>query len=133
MFAAAGWQVLTVKYGRLLEELFARPGGEALRARIDEMSNPEYQRLLRCTAAAAAASACPATARSGRRSRALVDALDDATLRAAIRNLGGHDLDALRRGVRRHRRHPAHGDLRLHRQGLRPGHRGPPAEPLRRC
>ena len=27
MFASAGWQVLTVKYGRLLEELFARPGG----------------------------------------------------------------------------------------------------------
>ena len=49
MFAAAGWQVLTVKYGQLLQELFARPGGEALRARIDEMSNPEYQRLLRCT------------------------------------------------------------------------------------
>ncbi|MGZ4663993.1 MAG: pyruvate dehydrogenase, partial [Frankiaceae bacterium] len=30
MFAAAGWQVLTVKYGRLLENLFARPGGQAL-------------------------------------------------------------------------------------------------------
>jgi pyruvate dehydrogenase E1 component len=27
MFDAAGWQVLTVKYGRLLESLFARPGG----------------------------------------------------------------------------------------------------------
>ena len=48
MFAAAGWQVLTVKYGRLLEELFARPGGDALRDRIDDMPNPEYQRLLRC-------------------------------------------------------------------------------------
>src|ERR671939_1859358 len=50
MFAAAGWQVLTVKYGRLLEELFARPGGGALRDRIDAMSNPEYQRMLRRTA-----------------------------------------------------------------------------------
>src|SRR5512142_735540 len=47
MFAAAGWQVLTVKYGRLLENLFARPGGEALRGRLDEMPNAEYQRLLR--------------------------------------------------------------------------------------
>ncbi|MGZ6869408.1 MAG: pyruvate dehydrogenase, partial [Frankiaceae bacterium] len=37
MFAAAGWQVLTVKYGRLLEELFARDGGPALRDRIDAM------------------------------------------------------------------------------------------------
>jgi len=26
MFAAAGWQVLTVKYGQLLEDLFGRPG-----------------------------------------------------------------------------------------------------------
>ncbi|MEO3788518.1 hypothetical protein ABGB12_34770 [Actinocorallia sp. B10E7] len=49
MFAAAGWQVLTLKYGRLLEDLFARPGGDALRTRIDAMANPEYQRLLRCT------------------------------------------------------------------------------------
>src|SRR5690348_11196643 len=30
MFTAAGWQVITLKYGRLLEELFARPGGQAL-------------------------------------------------------------------------------------------------------
>src|SRR5439155_1559562 len=51
MFDAAGWQVLTLKYGRLLEELFTRPGGAELRARIDAMPNPEYQRLLRCDAA----------------------------------------------------------------------------------
>ena len=47
MFEAAGWQTILVKYGRLLRELFARPGGEALRRRIDEMPNEEYQRLLR--------------------------------------------------------------------------------------
>ena len=51
MFASAGWQVLTVKYGHLLEDLFTRPGGAQLRARIDDMPNPEYQRLLRCTPA----------------------------------------------------------------------------------
>jgi pyruvate dehydrogenase E1 component len=91
MFASAGWQVLTVKYGHLLEELFARPGGTELRARIDEMSNPEYQRMLRCT---------PAQLRErlpgGREPiAALMAALDDQTLVAAIRNLGGHDLAAL--------------------------------------
>ena len=47
MFEAAGWQVLTVKYGRRLEALFERAGGEDLRRRIDEMPNEEYQRLLR--------------------------------------------------------------------------------------
>ncbi|HEY6314577.1 MAG TPA: hypothetical protein VIY52_27790 [Streptosporangiaceae bacterium] len=48
MFTAAGWQVITLKYGRLLDKLFAEPGGDALRHRIDAMPNPEYQRLLRC-------------------------------------------------------------------------------------
>ena len=41
MFEAAGWQVLTVKYGRLLEELFTRPGGGALRPPNDEMPQPQ--------------------------------------------------------------------------------------------
>src|ERR671921_2012886 len=91
MFAAAGWQVLTVKYGHLLQELFVRPGGDALRARIDEMSNPEYQRLLRCTDAQLR-ERLPGEDPD---LRALVGTLDDATLRAAVRNLGGHDLDAL--------------------------------------
>jgi pyruvate dehydrogenase E1 component len=50
MFTAAGWQVITVKFGALLESLFARPGGAALRNRILDMPNPEYQRLLRCSA-----------------------------------------------------------------------------------
>lgn len=92
MFGAAGWQVLTVKYGRLLERLFTEPGGAQLRTRIDEMSNPEYQRLLRCT---------PAQLRTRLPDgdpalEGLVAGLDDDTLRAAIRNLGGHDLAALR-------------------------------------
>jgi pyruvate dehydrogenase E1 component len=91
MFEAAGWQVLTVKYGRLLEELFTRPGGAALRDRIDAMSNPEYQRLLRCT---------PAQLRErlpggDAELEALVGTLDDDSLDAAIRNLGGHDLVTL--------------------------------------
>jgi pyruvate dehydrogenase E1 component len=91
MFDAAGWQVLTVKYGRLLEELFTRPGGAALRRRIDEMPNPEYQRLLRCTPdhlRERLPAGDPSLAR-------FIAELDDATLHAAVRNLGGHDLDAL--------------------------------------
>ena len=91
MFTAAGWQVITLKYGRLLTELFARPGGEALRHRIDAMPNPEYQRLLRCP---------PDELRrrlpGGDEPLArLIADLDDTALAAAIRNLGGHDLAAL--------------------------------------
>ncbi|GAB2986337.1 pyruvate dehydrogenase [Amycolatopsis acidiphila] len=91
MFAAAGWQVLTLKYGHLLEELFTRPGGAALRARIDEMPNPEYQRLLRCDAQQVRDRLPGGDAEIAR----LVSEVDDGMLLAAIRNLGGHDLDAL--------------------------------------
>jgi len=91
MFTAAGWQVLTLKYGQLLEELFARPGGDALRARIDEMPNPEYQRLLRCGTAELRRRLPGDTAPIAR----LIADLDDDTLARAIRDLGGHDLGAL--------------------------------------
>ena len=91
MFTAAGWQVITLKYGRLLGELFARPGGQALRDRIDAMPNPEYQRLLRCD---------PDELRrrlpgADESLASLVAGLDDAELARAIRNLGGHDLSSL--------------------------------------
>ena len=91
MFESAGWQVLTVKYGHLLEELFTRPGGNELRARIDEMPNPEYQRLLRCTPLQLRERLPGGSAPIA----ALIAGLDDDTLTAAIRNLGGHDLAAL--------------------------------------
>jgi pyruvate dehydrogenase E1 component len=95
MFAAAGWQVLTVKYGRLLEELFTRPGGGHLRDRIDEMTNPEYQRMLRRTPAELRAM-LPGDGPGAAAIAELVADVPDEDLRAAVRNLGGHDLDALR-------------------------------------
>lgn len=92
MFSAASWQVLTVKYGRLLRELFDRPGGDALRARIDTMQNAEYQRLLRCDADEVRTRLPDGHADLA----SLVADLDDDTLLAAVRNLGGHDTAALR-------------------------------------
>ncbi|MEW1756839.1 pyruvate dehydrogenase [Streptomyces cyaneofuscatus] len=94
MFAAAGWQVLVLKYGTLLEELFTRTGGEALRQRIDSMSNAEYQRLLRCSADQLR-DRLPGTGPGAPAVTELLAALDDATLLAAVRNLAGHDLEAL--------------------------------------
>jgi pyruvate dehydrogenase E1 component len=91
MFASAGWQVLTVKYGRLLEELFTRSGGGELRERIDRMPNPEYQRLLRCTPDQLRERLPGGSAPIA----GLISGLDDQTLTEAIRNLGGHDLAAL--------------------------------------
>jgi pyruvate dehydrogenase E1 component len=87
MFEAAGWQTIAVKYGSRLDTLFERPGGPALRRRIDEMPNEEYQRLLRAT---------PRELRERLPAGAdglagLVEELDDDELRAGLRDLGGHD------------------------------------------
>jgi pyruvate dehydrogenase E1 component len=100
MFAAAGWQTITVKYGRRLRALFERPGGEALRARIDQMPNEEYQRLLR-SPAAELRERLPGAGGARRELQRLLGELEDDELSAALRDLGGHDLadllDAFRR------------------------------------
>ncbi|MFZ0717368.1 transketolase-like TK C-terminal-containing protein [Mycobacterium sp.] len=95
MFAAAGWQVITVRFGRLLEDLFGRPGGAALRRRILDMPNSEYQRLLRCSAQELRVR-LPADGDDAGAIGDLITGLDDHTLVRAIGNLGGHDIDSLR-------------------------------------
>ncbi|QLL10378.1 pyruvate dehydrogenase [Mycobacterium vicinigordonae] len=94
MFEAAGWQVITVSFGRLLQSLFSRRGGQALRSRIVAMENPEYQRLLRCNAEQLR-QRLPGDSPDSDEIAGLLGSLDDASLTAAIRNLGGHDLEAL--------------------------------------
>ena len=95
MFDAAGWQVITLKYGRLLQELFSREGGDALRRRIDGMTNPEYQRLLRC-APAQLRERLPGAGPGAGPITALLADVPDERLGEVIANLGGHDLDVLR-------------------------------------
>jgi pyruvate dehydrogenase E1 component len=90
-FSDAGWHVLDVKYGRQLEAAFARPGGAALRRRIDEMPNDEYQHLFGLTGAEARTFFCgndPAL------TAALAPVADD-EVQTLLTNLGGHDLRAL--------------------------------------
>ena len=91
MFEAAGWETITVKYGRRLRRLFERDGGDALRERIDSMSNEEYQRLLR-SPPAELRRRLPGDNGGDREIRGLMDGLDDAEITAAIADLGGHDL-----------------------------------------
>lgn len=45
LFQAANWQVLEAKYGQQLQYVFARPGGQVLRRRLDEMSKEGDQRM----------------------------------------------------------------------------------------
>jgi pyruvate dehydrogenase E1 component len=94
MFEAAGWQTITVKYGRWLRELFARDGGGALRRRIDHMPNEEYQRLLR-SAPGELRERLPGSGRGARDVARLIGEVDDDELLRAVRDLGGHDLGDL--------------------------------------
>jgi pyruvate dehydrogenase E1 component len=94
MFEAAGWQTLTVKYGRWLRELFERDGGGALQRRIDLMPNEEFQRLLRSDAAELR-ERLPGTGRGSGDVAKLTSGLDDDELLRAVRDLGGHDLSDL--------------------------------------
>ena len=94
MFDAAGWQTITVKYGRWLRELFERDGGRALRRRIDRMPNEEYQRLLR-SGPDELRERLPGTGRGSREIDKLARELDDEEILRAIRDLGGHDLGDL--------------------------------------
>lgn len=94
MFEGAGWQVITVRFGSLLEELFTRSGGSELKSRILTMSNPEYQRLLRCSAEELR-ERLPGQSPDSSALQNLVATLSDETLLAAIRNLGGHDMPSL--------------------------------------
>lgn len=95
LFESNGWLVLEAKYGRALQALFARPGGAELRRRIDEMSNEEYQALIRAPGAELRGRLTGAPGYDGAAiGRALADVADDA-LPAVIANLGGHDLEEL--------------------------------------
>jgi len=94
MFRAMGWDVVTLKYGRLMEQAFAKPGGEELRDWIDRTPNDLYAAL---TFQGGAAWRAQLHADFGRNSPAgrLVDDYDDEALSGLMCNLGGHDLDLL--------------------------------------
>ena len=91
-FADAGWHVTEAKYGTKMQAAFDAPGGDALRDRIDEMSNEAYQALFALRGADLRAKfldgADEATERWAER-------VDDDTLADLVFNLGGHDLGLL--------------------------------------
>jgi pyruvate dehydrogenase E1 component len=91
-FADAGWHVAEAKYGARLTAAFAQPGGDALEAHIDSLSNEAYQELFALSGADVRRSflrgADPAVVR-------IADSLDDESLTALVTDLGGHDLGLL--------------------------------------
>ncbi|HEY9595874.1 MAG TPA: 1-deoxy-D-xylulose-5-phosphate synthase N-terminal domain-containing protein, partial [Spirochaetia bacterium] len=93
LFDDSGWQVIETKYGTRLQEAFAREGGEELRACIDEMSNEEYQCLIRREGAVIR------EALLGKRAGAAIGRclrdVPDGELPGLLANLGGHDMAQL--------------------------------------
>jgi pyruvate dehydrogenase E1 component len=92
MFDAVGWQVLEAKYGRHLRSAMERPGGDALRRRIDEMANEEYQVLIRRPGAEARARCIEGAPVQDRDALArAIGRLKDADVPRVLADLGGHD------------------------------------------
>jgi pyruvate dehydrogenase E1 component len=98
LFHTMGWRVVTLKYGKLLEAAFRRPGGEALRRWIDDCPNSHYSAL---------------TYKGGRGWRerlkrdlgdthgikTLLDEHDDPALHRLMTNLAGHDMASVLEGL----------------------------------
>ena len=97
LFAGAGWSVLEAKYGARLEAAMSGERGQALRQRIDAMSNEEYQALIRVAdgpTLRARLADVPDPADRDAILGAVAD-VSDAELRPLLANLGGHDLPRL--------------------------------------
>ncbi len=95
LFEESGWQTLEVKYGRILQSLFASPGGAALRRRIDEMPNEEYQALIRLPGDQLRPRLIQMDGVNNPHIAAVIAAVPDETLPGVLANLGGHDLAEL--------------------------------------
>jgi pyruvate dehydrogenase E1 component len=96
LFRGIGWQVIETKYGRRLQDAFARPGGSVLRQRIDDMLNEEYQELVRLPGGAARERLIgSAPAEQQAELASVVADTPDAELPRLLGDLGGHDLGEL--------------------------------------
>jgi pyruvate dehydrogenase E1 component len=96
LFRDSEWHVLEAKYGRRLQAVFAGPGGEALRRRIDDMTNEEYQAAIRLPGAICRERFIVGADDPAGVARALSPFADE-EVPALVSDLGGHDLAELLR------------------------------------
>ncbi len=94
IFRNFGWDVVILKYGRLLEEAFAEPGGERLRDWIDSCPNQLYSALTFQGGAAWRKRLRDDIGDQGPVSQ-LIERRSDDELARLMSNLGGHDLPSL--------------------------------------
>ena len=94
VFRTMEWRVVTVKYGKQLERVFARRGGDALRRWIDDCPNSSYSALA-YQGGAAWRSRLERDLGDTSGIRELLDDHDDTALACLMTNLGGHDLESV--------------------------------------
>ena len=95
LFADSGWRVIETKYGRRLRAIFAQPGGEQLHQAIDDMSNEEYQTLIRLDGATLRPRLLDRTNINAKELEAAIADVPDDELPGLLANLGGHDMEDL--------------------------------------
>lgn len=94
MFRNFGWDVVIVKYGKLMQASFAEPGGEALRKWIDNCPNQMYAALCFQGGAAFRKHLLDDIGDQGAVTR-LIEKRNDDELLALMSNLGGHDMASM--------------------------------------
>ncbi len=94
LFENLGWKVVLIKYGKLLERAFAKPGGEALRTWIDDCPNQLYSALV-FQGAAAWRKQLEADLAGHDDTLAIIREHSDEDLARLMTNLGGHDLETI--------------------------------------
>jgi pyruvate dehydrogenase E1 component len=94
MFRNFGWDVVIVKYGRLMREAFAEAGGEALKRWIDDCPNQLYAALCFQGGAAFRKHLENEIGDQGDVTR-LINKRSDDELLALMSNLGGHDMASM--------------------------------------
>jgi pyruvate dehydrogenase E1 component len=92
LFAAFGWRVLELRWGRRLQALCEAPGGDRLRARLDGLTYAEYQRLLRLPPAAVRKALVTTAGGVDEAVEQVLAPHADAALADLVRDVGGHDL-----------------------------------------
>ncbi len=94
LFTNFGWNVVILKYGSLQQAAFREPGGEKLRAWIDNCPNQLYSALVFAGGAAWRKRLNDEIGDQGDFSR-LIEKRSDDELARLMNNLGGHDLPSL--------------------------------------
>ncbi|MDE2380043.1 transketolase [Bradyrhizobium sp.] len=94
VFRNFGWDVVIVKYGRLMRDAFAEPGGEALKSWIDNCPNALYAALCFQGGGAFRKHLQDEIGDQGPVTK-LINRRSDDELLALMSNLGGHDMASM--------------------------------------